>query len=178
MKTKLFLLILAVIVGISTASAESGKCGANLTWDLTDGILTISGTGEMTDYTSSSVPWYLFRESIKTVIINDGITSIGGRAFYSCSGLTSVTIPESVTSIGNETFAYCYSLMNVVIPESVTNIGSNAFYGISNIIYKGDATGSPWGARYRNGFADGYFVYRDEKKKILLSLFKILADGI
>ena len=56
------------------------------------------------------------------------VTSIGDRAFYECSGLTSVTIPNSVTNIGDYAFAGCYNLTSVTIPNSVTSIGDHAFY--------------------------------------------------
>ena len=55
------------------------------------------------------------------------VTSIGDRAFYYCSGLTSVTIPNGVTSIGNYAFYECRSLTSVTIPNSVTSIGEWAF---------------------------------------------------
>ncbi|MBR7155112.1 MAG: leucine-rich repeat protein, partial [Paludibacteraceae bacterium] len=70
----------------------SGTCGDNLTWELTDGVLTISGTGAMSNYTSSSSPWYSYRSSITSVVIEEGVTNIGNYAFYNCTGLTSVTI--------------------------------------------------------------------------------------
>ena len=142
MKTKLFLFTLAFIAGIGTASAESGTCGDNLTWDLTDGVLTISGTGEMTNFTYYfndlydyyvNAPWYSFRESITTLIIEDGISSIGDYAFCKCSGLTSVTIPNSVTSIGDYAFRKCSGLTSVTIPNSVTSIGEDAFSGCSGL---------------------------------------------
>jgi len=110
MKTKLFLLMLTLMVGIGKASAESGTCGANLTWDLTDGILTISGTGEMTNFGYGGAPWYSTRSTITTVNIGNGVTIIGNCAFYGCSSLTSVTIPNSVTSIGGSAFNGCTSL--------------------------------------------------------------------
>ena len=62
------------------------------------------------------------------------VTSIGGKAFYSCSGLTSVTIPNSMTSIGNYAFEGCSSLTSVTIPNSVTNIGKSAFMNCSGLI--------------------------------------------
>ncbi len=121
-----------------TANAESysGTCGDNLTWSLdTDtGVLTISGTGAMKNYSSySSVPWYTYSSYIKTVVLPDGITSIGDWAFYYCTSLTSVTIPDSVTSIGNYAFYYCTSLTSITIPDSVTSIGSYAFCGCTSL---------------------------------------------
>ena len=107
---KIFTIILAFIVSAGTVFAEtvaSGTCGAdgdNLTWTLDDkGVLTISGSGAMAEWKKSfDIPWYSWRSStITSVVISDGVTSIGESAFDGCSGLTSVTIPKSVTSIGN-----------------------------------------------------------------------------
>ena len=119
----------------SFASVESGTCGENVKWTLTkDGTLTISGTGAMVDYPySTSAPWRSFRSQVKTVVIENGVTSIGNNAFYNCSSLTSVTIPSSVTSIGNNAFYDCTSLTSVTIPGSVTSIGDRAFYGCSSL---------------------------------------------
>ena len=97
------------------------------------------------------------------------VTSIGGWAFQYCSSLTSVTIPESVISIGLYAFDGCIGLKNITIPDGVTAIGNSAFYNVGNIIYTGNAEGSPWGALAVNGIIDGDFVYSDaEKKKIAL----------
>ncbi|MCD8354377.1 MAG: leucine-rich repeat domain-containing protein, partial [Clostridiales bacterium] len=86
----------------------SGTCGEDLTWVLEDGTLTISGTGDMTDWSSSSsVPWYSYASSIISVVIADDVTSIGNYTFYNCESLTSVTIPDSVTSIGDYAFGGC-----------------------------------------------------------------------
>ena len=112
----------------------SGYCGAdstNLTWELScDSVLTISGTGAMADYAYASItPWYGHRSAIKTILINDGVTSIGDNAFYGCKSLTSVTIGNSVTSIGNSAFSDCWRLDALQLPESVTSIGNSAFAG-------------------------------------------------
>ena len=117
----------------SFSSVESGTCGENVNWRLTgDGTLTISGTGAMADYTySSSAPWRSFRSQVKSVIMENGVTSIGADAFHGCTSLTSVTIPNGVTSIREYAFYNCTSLTNVTIPNSVTSIGMYAFYGCS-----------------------------------------------
>ena len=72
-------------------------------------------------------------EGLKSVVILDGVTSIGERAFYGCSGLESITIPDSVTSIGNETFENCSSLESVTIGNGVTSIGFDAFRVCSSL---------------------------------------------
>ena len=70
---------------------------------------------------------------LTSVTIGNGVTSIGGSAFESCSSLTSVTIPNSVTSIGDYAFRYCSSLTSVTIGNSVTSIGDRAFDGCSSM---------------------------------------------
>ena len=119
----------------SFASVESGTCGENVKWTLTrDGTLTISGTGTMVDYPySTSAPWRSFRSQVKTVVIENGVTSIGNNAFYNCSSLTSVTIPNSVTSIRNRAFSGCTSLTSVTIPNGLTSIGDWTFSGCSSL---------------------------------------------
>ena len=132
-KSKLFALFLALVAGVGTLFAESGTCGENLTWDLTNGVLTISGTGNMTNYKWNGAPWYSYKSSITEVSIGNSVTSIGNNAFYGCSGLTSLTIPTSVTSIGNSAFQYCSGLTSVTIPNSVTSIGEGTFCGCSGL---------------------------------------------
>ena len=80
---------------------------AKVKWNLDGNTLTISGTGDMVNYTSNLAPWYSQRESIKNVIIKNGVTNIGYRAFYECTSLTSVTIPNSVMGVGGSAFTYC-----------------------------------------------------------------------
>lgn len=108
-------------------AVSSGSCGENVTWSLdSDGLLTISGTGAMTDYLWYSVsPWK--EKNVKSVIISDGVTSIGECAFYGCGALTSVTIPSSVTSIGYRAFSCCTGLTEITLPDGLTSIGSLAF---------------------------------------------------
>jgi hypothetical protein len=146
------------------ADVNSGKCGENLTWKLDNGKLTISGTGAMRDYRWT--PWFQSRESITSVVIEDGVTSIsycafdwcsnlpsitipnsvtyiGDGAFEGCSSITSITIPNGITSIGAYTFNYCEKLTSVTIPQSVTSIGKYAFANcekLKNVYYSGKLT--------------------------------------
>ena len=106
-----------------------------LTWTLDyDGKLTISGTGAMKDYdyNNNQSPVYM-NSSVKKVVIEDGVTSIGNWAFYKCTSLTTITIPDSVTSIGDWAFYKCTSLTTITIPDSVTSIGEAAFRGCSSL---------------------------------------------
>ncbi len=114
------------------------SCGDNLTWTLDEaGTLTISGTGEMYNYdyvyNNGTAPWHNDKASIKEVVIQDGVTSIGSYAFYGCSSLTSITIPDGVTEIGDYAFQYCSSLTRITIPDGVTLISDKAFYGCNNL---------------------------------------------
>ena len=115
-------------------------------------------------------------KGLTSIIIPDSVTSIGSSAFSDCMGLTLVTIPESVTSINRMAFYNCTGLISLTIPNSVWHIGEDAFYGVFNVIYKGNATGAPWGANNLNGYIDGYLVYSDTTKTYLWDC-NTRADG-
>ena len=137
----IFVCSLAALLAVSAFAADivdSGNCGKNgdnVTYTLdSDGLLTISGEGEMGDYSySNRAPWYDRCEEIKKVAILDGVTSIGNSAFSYCSNLTSIEIPNSVMSIGDSAFTSCSSLTSIEIPNSVTNIGDYAFESCSSL---------------------------------------------
>ena len=125
-------LVLSMMVSfmpIIASAATSGTCGDNLTWTLDDnGTLTISGTGEMKNYSGNlnqSAPWHSNIKSIKSVVIEKGVTNIGDYAFSWCNSLTSITIPKNVTSIGKSAFSKCSSLTSITIPNRVTSIGGS-----------------------------------------------------
>ncbi len=123
----------ACLVSTETQAADySGTCGENVTWelDIETGVLTISGTGEMKDYSnlSSYAPWYTYRENISLVRIGDGITSIGRFSFYECVKLKTISLSNDITSIGDWAFGKCTNLANIEIPSKVTSIGYGSFY--------------------------------------------------
>ena len=110
---------------------EGDSCGDGVVWALSDGTLTLSyvgtGTGRMDDYTSSEAPWFSQRDQILSVIIGQGVTTIGFNAFHGCSSVNSVSISDSVTQIGEYAFRECSSLTTMVIPGTVNSIGNGAF---------------------------------------------------
>lgn len=109
--------------------SEKNYCGDNATYTLDEnGLLTISGTGEIDDYAFEE------NEDIKKVVIEDGITYIGECAFSGCSNLASLDLPNSLTIIGSEAFAGCSNLTNVVIPDSVTDIWNGSFANCKNLV--------------------------------------------
>ena len=112
------------------ADVQTGKCGDNVTYslDTETGVLTISGTGKMTAFSRFDDSPFYQNSNIKSVIIGNGVTSIGDYVFEGCENLTSVTIPNTVISIGDDAFDCCTSLTNVTIPDRVTSIGNEAFY--------------------------------------------------
>ena len=119
---------------------DSGSCGKNATWELyKDGTLYIKGTGAMQDYNwnynettkivTTGAPWHdSHSASVKKLVVEDGITSIGNDAFSDCESLVSAELAEGITSIGDGTFTACRDLEKINIPNSVTSIGYDAFY--------------------------------------------------
>ncbi len=154
----LFVVALVFAVGYSihpaVAYTDSGTCGPNVQWVLNDdGILTISGTGPMTDFQISTAPWYKYfiRDNVKRLVIEEGVTTVGTHAFEGlwymtdvqlpstimeihlhgfgqAKGLERINIPEGLLSIGEEAFIYCEKLDHVVLPSTLTEIGAGAFY--------------------------------------------------
>jgi len=124
---------IVVSFGMLCTSAEevaSGACGDNLIWVLDDkGTLTISGEGEMYNWESYDfgilqAPWYDYGyNSIKKVVINNGVTTIGNYAFSDCYEIEKIEIPDSVTKIGYAAIDSCYKLKYIYISEFVTDIG-------------------------------------------------------
>lgn len=114
------------------ASGNCGANGSNLTWTLdSEGTLTISGKGEMSNYTNMSpwgyYSWYKKETQIRTVIIESGVTTIGNYAFYREANLTNISVPDGITSIGSMAFEGCKKLDGIILPNSLTKIGESAF---------------------------------------------------
>ena len=122
----------------------NGTCGAtgnesNVVYALTgtspNCTLYIIGTGAMMEGSNdgSNMPWYYNKGDFKSIVIGDGVTTIGVRNFYGCTNLTSLTIGNDVTTIGDYAFYGCTGLTSIVIPNSVQAINTYAFEGCSGV---------------------------------------------
>ncbi len=143
--------LLFCLIPVQVLAADSGSCGDNLYWQLdANGTLTITGTGEMEDYdqhednpdTMTTAPWNKSYSSIKKLVIESGVTSIGKFAFYVADNLEEVVLPDTLVSIADFAFSKCSSLKTITIPASVTSIGGTVFYqctSMEKMIFLGDA---------------------------------------
>lgn len=130
---------------IPVEGVANGVCGDNLTWKITaDGVVTISGTGDMWDlkewwYEDDDKPTWawsgLSANTITKIVIEDGVTSIADRTFDASNfeNVTEVSIAGTVTTIGRHAFSGCYGLMHVDIPEGVTTIMDSAFESVESV---------------------------------------------
>ena len=154
-----------VIPTVPADAAASGMCGSNMIWYLSsDGVLNIAGTGEMYDYELegmgnvwfSTAPWFDEADSISSVVISEGVTSIGAYAFHgSMPGLaklqaSSVTLPSTLTRIGKNAFNNCDTITEFHFLGEVPEMGENAFGNITATAYY-PAAKSSWTA----GACDG-----------------------
>lgn len=131
----LVLLTALTLLPLGALADDNNKCGENLTWKFADGILTISGTGEMYDYSSADpAPWSAKNSDICEITVGDGVTSIGDNAFHSCKELSMVTFMGGLTRIGSGAFAGCEALRDFDFPYSLETIGANAFSNCNNLI--------------------------------------------
>lgn len=106
----------------------SGTCGDDLTWKLGNkGTLTISGTGEMYNYSMADAPWKEQKDLISALVVENGATSIGSSTFDGYTSLKSIKLASTVKSIGNNAFSNT-GITSLDLPEGMESIGLGAFY--------------------------------------------------
>ncbi|MBR6109291.1 MAG: leucine-rich repeat protein [Clostridia bacterium] len=150
---KLISIFVAVLMCLGTLGAaaqatpsrqvHSGSCGENVSWtlDTESGVFEVTGSGDMYDFSDDDPsPWNSLKNSIKSVKINNGVTSVGDNTFDYCFFLESVTIGNDVARIGEYAFYNCYVLSSVTIGNSVDRIDDYAFMaceGLSSVVFLG-----------------------------------------
>ena len=130
--------LLAMLFAVASASSQSsGTCGNQATWDYNDGVLTISGTGTMTNFGSDDnlAPWVDYQSTITDLVISEGITSIGNNAFKNCGNLKSVKFPTTLNTVGSYAFHNCISLTSIDLSgcSGLINIFHYAFWSCQNL---------------------------------------------
>lgn len=121
------------------SNVSSGVCGDDITYELKDGVLTISGLGKTYDFHSGNpAPWYDKRDEIVEVIVKEGVESLGNQLFSECTNLTYVTLPEGLITIGSNVFKKCNSIELIEIPKSLTTVGKRSFTSsVNKVKYNG-----------------------------------------
>lgn len=125
-------LILCILVGlfggmVTVQAANSGSCGENVSYTYSGGVLTISGSGPMTEYDNmDDVPWDSYRDSIEEVVVEEGVTALGDWSIYNMDELRKVTLPQSLKRLETAVFCFCKNLAELTLPDSIEFIGNLA----------------------------------------------------
>lgn len=119
---------------------KAGDAIDGIDWSIENGVLTISGSGDMPQYDIWKTPWEDQKYHITSLVINEGVTSISNYAFDNFYSLETVSLPNSLKSIGTWAFQSCRKLKTISIPENVSSIGSSVFWGCDSLehIYVAD----------------------------------------
>jgi hypothetical protein len=116
-----------------TAAAQTvNRCGADMTWEYADGVLTITGSGDMDDF-SDAAPWAEYKKEIKRVVLSGSITYIGAHAFTNYDALTTVNFGSALYEIGKEAFKSCDGLTVIYLPASFKVFGESSFSSCSGL---------------------------------------------
>ena len=139
-----------------------GTCGDNLTWSLKDGTLTISGTGDMYDYDyeasgNETAPWYDIRDQISSVVVEDGVTSVGNYAFYFNNSLNSVVLPGSVGRVGDWAMAWNDNLESVTFKGAAPAMSEDIFMDTGSRVTNGTTCYYPAGDSSWSGVINNYY---------------------
>ncbi len=123
-----FVMSACVPFALAADTVAEGSCGENLHWVLNaDGVLTVSGVGAMEDYPAGA-PWISYSMKVTSVVVQEGVTTIGNAAFRACSRVNTVSLPKSLTAIGDEAFRGCSAITSITVPEKTEKLGDRAFF--------------------------------------------------
>lgn len=151
------MVLLLLLPLIPTALAASGTCGDGVSWEVTGGLLIISGSGSMQDYSELELaPWQQYADTIRAVVVSEGVTGIGDFAFFKMEKLETVRLASSVQTVGSWAFYHCIalriidlggvreieqsaferciSLLSVRLPYTLTTLGHQAFYRCESLV--------------------------------------------
>ena len=129
-------LLISLFAPFVSAAEANGTCGENLKWTLSEtGVLTISGTGTMANYSELyPAPWYSYRSEIRMIVVEEGVTSIGNRAFRELENVKSVKFPSTLKTIGKYAFVNCKKLNMVSFSDGLETINEGAFESCESLM--------------------------------------------
>ena len=135
-------LLLSVFPVSASAASYSGSCGKNVSYSLVNGVMTISGTGAMERFAPTTVPWQDYRDEIQSVVIKEGVTTVGSCSFFQCENLTSVTLPSTLKAVQEDSFLGCTKLTAITLPDGLEELWDAAFSysGIQHIVVPDSVT--------------------------------------
>ena len=109
-------LFLLAMLPVTALAGDAGTCGEGITWEYSDGVLTISGSGKMSDFTEGGAPWEAYKEQITTVKFTGGVTHVGAYSFKNYDSITSVTFCAEMATLGQSCFENCDGLTALTMP--------------------------------------------------------------
>ena len=133
-------LILCMLMGlfsgmVTVQAADSGNCGDDLSWSFRNGVLTISGSGPMTEYEDmDDVPWEPYRDEIEEVVVGEGVTALGDWSIYRMKNLRKVTLPQSLKRLETAVFCACDSLTELTLPDGIEHIGNLSVTDMESLV--------------------------------------------
>ena len=168
---KLFYILLVIMLCMTTLSipsskivaATSGKIGEKVTFQYSSSTktLTIKGSGVINQDDVFYSPWEEYRDDIKTIVVEEGITVIPSYTFMDLKNVTKISLPSTLTTIGSDAFSWCESLTKVFIPKSTNSIWFDAFRGCESLV---EYSVSKYIKTYVA--SDGILFTKDKKKLI------------
>lgn len=145
-------------------------CGNNVSWILSeDGVLSLSGNGEVFEFPHEGAPWYNMRSMIKSVVIGEGITYLGDYSIEDFDNLLSITIPESLSGLGFYAICNCPKLKEITFPSFITRWGTPMIFNCSQLHVNLSTKARPllrtlreYNIPYTVFDADSDFIYADD----------------
>ena len=135
-------LLLSILPVSASAATCSGSCGKNVRYSLENGVMTISGSGAMNRFDNTTIPWQDYRDEIQSVVIEEGVTTVGSCSFFKCENLTSVTLPSTLKEVQERSFLGCINLTAITLPDGLEKLWDMAFTlsGVEHIVVPDSVT--------------------------------------
>ena len=163
-------LILCILMGCFCGmtlvyGADIGSCGDNVNYTYSDGVLTITGTGPMTEYDNmDDVPWDSYRDLIEEVVVGEGVTTLGDWSIYNMDALRKVTLPQSLKRLETAVFCFCENLSELTLPDSIEAIDNLAVTDLPSLT----RINVPDSLREMGGFEAGNYTELTNLQEVII----------